>query len=84
MPANKQIPGTAVARAWVAQWRDGRLGWAMPMFLWGKRPAAFTDHQMLRGAKELYLCEVTIVPVLDKLGRPVKRTARGLRSLTKD
>lgn len=79
-PSKQTTPKAESGRAWIGAWRAGQLGWAVPTFIhYGC--TEFPDHDYVSDNANLYLCQVTIAVVLDRNGRPIKRTAGGLRSL---
>lgn len=67
---------------WVGLWRSGHAGWYMPEFVHpdDKRGVTSYAHTELRKSpnpERVYLCKVTVTPVLDKLGRPITRIVGG-------
>ena len=63
---------------YVGAWDDGCIGWFLPSHIgkWNsrQRPEPPNDHHCLAGGRT-FLCEITIRPVKDKLGRPITRFA---------
>lgn len=65
-------------RGWFGVWCNGEIGWTGPAHFDGhsnypKRPKL---HNMVRPEHEFYLCEVTVKPIKDKMGRLIKRTGK--------
>lgn len=71
------IPKANKGRGWSGVWRDRNvIGVPLPHVLWGgtvinKCGAFYGDKD-----ERYYLCEITIKPILDKLGRPITRKAK--------
>lgn len=75
--ANKvKIPKDNTGRGFVGVWRDNRAGWFMPRHVSGNRtidhPETGDVHEYIKGER-LFLCEITVTPILDSLGRPITK-----------
>ena len=77
-----KTPKHTKAYGFVGVWSDNSIGWSMPQYL-HNYDTRHNPSKYLKDANpsfldddRLYLCEVTIKPVLDKLGRPITRLAK--------
>lgn len=85
------VPGTTVGYGYVGVWLGGQIGWFLPRHLspLSRRDCPESPSELLaRMGKELhsteseraFLCEITIRPVRDSLGRPQTRIMRQERA----
>jgi hypothetical protein len=70
-----QVPKANKGKGYVAVWQRGKLGWWLPNHLYGGSGAADpVNHYAVKAGylegERVYLCEITIKPILDKNGRP--------------
>ena len=77
-----KTPKSTKAYGFVGVWDDNSIGWSMPQYF-HKYDSRHNPSVMSPSAApcfddsdRLYLCEVTIKPILDKLGRPITRLAK--------
>ncbi len=80
MTKKVKVPKASVGYGFVGAWNDNSIGWGMPGFL----SSLNTRHRPERPDVEerpylsharLYLCKITVKPLLDKRGRPITRFA---------
>jgi hypothetical protein len=66
-----QVPKANKGKGYVGVWRNGKIGWFLPMFIQGpNRSAEMPNSNSSLNGERVYLCEITIKPILDKNGRP--------------
>ena len=69
-------------KGWVGHWRDGDIGWGLPSTVHRNGDAGVPEQPpTIRGDDIVTLCDITITPRLDKLGRPIRRTVAALRKM---
>ena len=77
-----KTPKSTKAYGFVGVWDDNSIGWSMPQYLHKHdtrhNPSSYRKDTSpcFLNYDRLYLCEVTIKPILDKLGRPITRLAK--------
>lgn len=74
-----KIPKDNTGRGFVGIWRDNRAGWLMPKHLTGDRAidqADIFEAQPFIKGERLFLCEITVTPILDSLGRPITKIVK--------
>ena len=75
----KKLKSKVVGYGYTSTWSDGTLGWWLPYFIskydTRRNPSRRTDESKttLRRTDRLYLCRITIEPVVDKRGRHITR-----------
>jgi hypothetical protein len=73
-----KIPKAIKSKAWVGVWKDGHVGWHGVNHIshyandTASIPPRLLANPMAKGQR-VYLCDVTITPRTDKLGRPITR-----------
>ena len=64
---------------WVGHWSDGALGWAMPDHLQPHDRDSPLHRRYVHDDDVLTLCKITVEPIYDVKGRPVRMKAGALR-----
>jgi hypothetical protein len=73
-----KIPKDTTGRGFVGVWRNNTAGWFMPKHLDGtsiERPES-KELQLYAKGERLFLCEITVTPILDSLGRPITKIVK--------
>lgn len=73
-----KIPKDNTGRGFVGVWRNNKAGWIMPTHLTGNsidHPDIENLQQYAKGER-LFLCEITVTPILDALGRPITKIVK--------
>jgi len=76
MSRKLKLPDPTLGRAYVGVWRDGSLGWCAPKYIHSKSDSGKPETTKYNRGRRVYLCEVSITPILDKNGRPIVRILR--------
>ena len=80
MTKNKiKLPESIKGKGFCGKWLDNQIGWNIPNHLCGGKRYANKPHMRefcFNDTDRLYLCEITIKPLKDKLGRPITRLAK--------
>lgn len=73
------LPKPTVGYGYTGIWHTGQAGWFMPQFVYGSIDRKFPDDPIrkedmpLLDGERLFLCKITIEPLVDKAGRPITK-----------
>jgi hypothetical protein len=75
-----KIPKGIKAYGYTGVWSSNQVGWFAPRHIGGSRKYPDSpnidkdnpDYEYLQGQR-LFLCEITVIPILDKLGSPITK-----------
>lgn len=75
------IPKKTKCYGYTGIWNNGTVGWMGVAHLGGSRkypdePVMENSRQQIMEGERLFMCEITVKPVLDKRGRPITKIVK--------
>lgn len=77
-----EIPKPVKGYGYAGQWHDGKIGWFMPRHVSGKYDRVYPNDgvskdsiEYLKGER-IFLCEIIVKPLKDKIGRPITKIVK--------
>ena len=81
MSKKVNLPKKTIGYGFIGVWANGSVGWMGLSHIGGSReypdmPVDSPDRKEIMKGERLFMCKVTVTPLLDKKGRPITKICK--------